>query len=200
MERKIKAILFDLNGVFIKSPKLSERLAEKYGISADNIWPVLKEILKKTRLPETRTADVWNPLLEMLHTSQDDLFEFWFTAESLNEDLLSFSQSLKNEGYQIFVLSNNFPERTAYYRSHFPQIFESVSGSYFSWETGLIKPDPKAYEHLLNENKLRGDECIYFDDSEENIQSAATLGIHGYIYTSLEEAKMVISSFQPSLT
>ena len=41
----IKAIIFDLNGVFIKSPKLSDRFKERFNVSendflslSDNIW------------------------------------------------------------------------------------------------------------------------------------------------------------------
>lgn len=194
MTQKIKAVIFDLNGVFIKSPKLSDRLAEKYGISADVIWPVLKDILKKTRLPETRTDDVWNPLLDLLHTTKEELFGFWFSAETLDEELLSFAKNLIDQGYQVIILSNNFPERTAYYRSTFPQIFSIITKSYFSWETGLIKPDIRVYENLLKDNNFAGDECIYFDDSEENIQAATSLGIHSFIYNGLNSTKDAILS------
>lgn len=194
MKKKIKAIIFDLNGVFIISSQLSKRLEEKFGISADVIWPVLKDILKKTRLPETRTEQVWDPLLALLNTTQKDLFSFWFSGETLNHDLLKYTQELISTGYLVIILSNNFPERTTYYRNTFPEIFSTITKAYFSWETGLIKPDPKVYSTLLRENNLSPEECVYFDDSQDNITAAQNIGIHSYIFSGLDETKKVIDA------
>ena len=42
-------------------------------------------------------------------------------------------------------LSNNFKERALYY-SHYPWIHDVVDKTYFSWKTGFIKPDIRAWE------------------------------------------------------
>jgi putative hydrolase of the HAD superfamily len=193
MTKRIKAVIFDLNGVFINSPVLSQRLEVRYGIPADELWPVLKEILKKTRLPETRTASDWDPLLKLIKTTKEELFTFWFSGETLNSELLQYAGELISAGYEVILLSNNFPERTAFYRQNFPTIFALINKAYFSWETGLIKPDPRAFSLLLSENKLAPGECVYFDDSEDNINSAKSLGIHSYIYNGLPSVKKIIA-------
>lgn len=48
----IKAVIFDLNGVFIQSPKLSDRYKEQFGVPIEEFLPVLNEILNKARLPK----------------------------------------------------------------------------------------------------------------------------------------------------
>ena len=41
----IKAIIFDLNGVFIESEPLSRRFEERYGVPNEEFVAVLKEIM-----------------------------------------------------------------------------------------------------------------------------------------------------------
>ena len=194
MNQKIKAVIFDLNGVFLKSEPLSLRLEEKYGVNVDSLLPILKMALKSARLPNAN-PDIWLPLTNLLKISKDQLFDFWFSGESVDTDLLKYANELKNAQYKVMVLSNNFRERTNYYRQHFPEIFNCINKSYFSWETGFVKPDISAFELLLKENNLKPNECIYFDDSEENVKIAQNIGINSFIYVDLEETRKIISGF-----
>jgi len=187
-----KAIVFDLNGVFLLSKNLSERLSEKSGKAVDEILAVMKPILREVRNPERRGEEVWQPLLDMVGMNRTDFFEFYFSGESIDMEMLDFAKSLKKKGVIVFILSNNFRERTEYYRTNFPLLFQMVDKAYFSWETGLVKPDVRAYTNLLNENNLDGEECIYIDDSEENLEVARSLGIKGIKYESGEQVRREI--------
>ena len=61
----IKAIIFDLNGVFIKSEKLSDRFYRDFNVHPDKFLPVLKDVLSKTRLPNAGGAfKYWKPYLK----------------------------------------------------------------------------------------------------------------------------------------
>ena len=56
----IKAIIFDLNGVFLKSEYLTNRIEEKFSIPSDESFSVLKESLKETRLnPNVKIFKYW---------------------------------------------------------------------------------------------------------------------------------------------
>lgn len=193
MDKKIKTIIFDFNGVFVKSEPLSKRLEEKYGVPASESWPVLKDILKQVRTPGPHSDTVWDPILNLLKTTRNEFFDFWFSGESLNHDLYLYAQELVLSGYKIIILSNNFSERTTYYRQQFPQIFSLVHAAYFSWETGLVKPDPQVFTSLLSSNNLLPGECVYFDDSQENTATAQSLGIHSYIYSDLANTRKIIT-------
>jgi len=94
---------------------------------------------------------------------------------------------------KIFILSNNFKERTTYYREHFSQIFKAVDKAYFSWENGLVKPDERAFMNILQENKLPAPQVVYFDDSEKNIAVAKKIGIQAYKYENLTETKRIVA-------
>lgn len=185
----IKAVIFDLNGVFLQSEYLTKRMHEKYGVSENKLLEALKKVMKLVRQPGIDNSfEVWRPYLEKLglKITKQEFFNFWFSGEKLVPELLEYAKELRSKGIKVFILSNNFRERTEYYRKNFPEIFESVDEAYFSWETGFVKPDPKAYQSILQKNNLQPEECIYFDDSKENIEVAQSLGINVQKYENLQ--------------
>ncbi len=194
----IKAVIFDLNGVFLLSKNLSERLAEKSDKSLEEILGVMKPILKEVRNTVRKGEEVWTPLLNLVGMRLDEFFEFYFSGESINDQMCNYARSLRDGGFKVFTLSNNFKERTEYYRKYFPELFEVVDKSYFSWETGFVKPDPMAFQNLLIENDLKGEECIYVDDSEDNLEASKEFGIKGIKYESgeqvIEEMAKILNS------
>ena len=191
----IKAVIFDLNGVFLESKLLSERFKEKYGVPEEKFVPALKTVMDIVRKPNSPSAfSLWKPYLDKwgFNLTEKKFFDFWFSGEKLVLGLVHYVDELKDKGLKIFILSNNLKERTENYRKQFPDFFNKFDGAYFSWETGLVKPDTKAYEKILAENGLRPKECIYFDDSDKNIEVARSLGIQAEKYESLEITKTAI--------
>ena len=59
---------------------------------------------------------------------------------------------------------------------------ELFDKQYYSWKTGFIKPDPRAYQVMLEENNLKPEEVVYFDDSQKNVAAAEVLGIESYLF------------------
>lgn len=187
-----KAVIFDLNGVFLQSEPLSKRFEEKFGTSKDLFLPVLKEIMAVVRKPNAPAAfSLWKPHLEgwQISLSEKEFFDFWFSGEHLISELVDYTQELKNGGIKVFILSNNFKERTEYYCQNFPQIFQCADKAYFSWETGFVKPSTESLQLVLSENNLKPEDCIYFDDSDDNIKIAQNLGIKSEKWINLEKAR-----------
>jgi HAD superfamily hydrolase (TIGR01509 family) len=191
----IKAIIFDMNGVFIRDAgPLSLRIEKRFGVSAYEIYPLIKDILHRVRKPGADSRPLWQPLLDCLNTSYDDFFNLWFEGESLNEDLLQFAKELKKQDIKIIILSNNFPERTRNYRQQFPELFTVVDEQYFSWETGNVKPNPEAFTQILEKHDFSPSEYVYFDDNDENLAAATKLGITTHKYQDLADMKKFLLS------
>jgi putative hydrolase of the HAD superfamily len=194
---KIKAIIFDMNGVFIKdSGPLSKRIEKDFNIDADEIYPLLKTALKQVRVPGADSRPIWQPVLERLNMTYEDFFKYWFGGESLNEELLQYAKELRQQVIKVIILSNNFPERTSNYRQLFPELFSVVDEQYFSWETGNVKPNPEAYTQIIEKHDFQPSEYLYFDDSEENLASASKLGINVHLYQNLQDTKNFINTLQ----
>lgn len=189
---KISAVIFDLNGVFIESQPLSFRVSQKYNVDKDIFWEKLKSVLKIVRTPGEHSPDVWFPVTDYLNTSLEDFFEFWFSGEKIIYELLNYVKELKKHNLKIFILSNNLQARTEFYRSHFSELFKEFDASYFSWETGFVKPSLEAFKNILIKNNLEARECIYFDDSIDNVQAAQKLGINSYLYSGISQVKNIL--------
>jgi putative hydrolase of the HAD superfamily len=56
-------------------------------------------------------------------------------------------------------------------------LFGLFKKAHFSYEMGLVKPNPLIYHQVLKENNLKAEEVVFFDDNAANIESASTLGI-----------------------
>lgn len=92
------------------------------------------------------------------------------------------------EKYKLFLLSNtniihwqafiNYFDET-YGAGNFEKLFEGV---YYSFETGMRKPDMEIYELVLEENFLNPQETIFIDDNEQNILGATITGIHSHLH------------------
>lgn len=191
----IRAVIFDLNGVFIQSPKLSERFDEAFGVPQEQFLPVLKEAMACVRLPDAGDSfSYWQPHLKRwgVELTREQFFNFWFRAEKEVPEMVSLARELKSRGVRLFVLSNNFAERTAYYEATFSFLHDLFERVYFSWQTGFTKSNPQAYQLVLDENHLAADECLFFDDSPENITVASALGIRGFLFEGIDRLRAVL--------
>jgi putative hydrolase of the HAD superfamily len=193
----IKAIIFDLNGIFIQSPRLSDRVQKDFGVPSEMFLPKLSEIMNKVRQPEAGSSfNYWEPVLKEwnINLSEQEFWKYWFEVEEPSEKMVSFAKELKEKGIKIFILSNNFKERAEYY-GHYPWMHEVVDKAYFSWQTGFVKPNKKAWELILSENNLEPEECLYFDDQEKNIKASEQVGIKAFTFRSEEELEKVVNEY-----
>ena len=191
----IKAIIFDLNGVFIQSPPLSERFKKDFGVSPKEFLPALKDVMTNVRLPGAgRLYTYWKPCLDSwgVGLSGEELCDYWFGAEKEVPEMTALARELKAVGIRVFILSNNFRERSEHYGRTFAFLSEVPDAVYYSWRTGFVKPDERAYRFVLSENGLKPEECIYFDDSEINVGTASSLGIRSFVFFGAEETRQLL--------
>ncbi len=190
----LKAAIFDLNGIFLQSPKLSDRFTTDFNIPKEIFLPKLSEIMGATRQPNALPSfTYWEPVLREwgVNLTEQEFWHYWFSAEVPSQQMINFAQKLKERGIKVFILSNNFKERAEYY-GNYSWIHEIVDKAYFSWQTGYVKPDTKAWSFLLEENNLRAEDCIYFDDQDKNVKVAENLGIKSFIFTNEEELERIV--------
>jgi FMN phosphatase YigB (HAD superfamily) len=189
---KIKAVIFDLNGIFLNGKPLSDRVEEKFEVNKDIFWNAFKTPLDISRKNKNTDSSIWQSVADLLKITPDEFLEFWFSGENIDLEMLKFAKNLKDDGLKIFILSNNLKFRTEYYREHFPELFNTFDKTYFSWETGVAKPDSKSFENILNENNLCPSDCLYLDDSTKNVLAAIDLGIKSRVFEDINQTKKFI--------
>ena len=188
----IKAIIFDLNGVFVQSRKLSDRFQADFNVATEEFLPALKDVMARVRQPGAAAMfSYWQPYFAKwrVNFSADEFADYWFHAEQVVPDMVELVEGLKARGLKIFILSNNLAERAEYYAENFTFLKTLPEKVYYSFETGFIKPDERAYRLILDENGLTPEECLYFDDSDANVAVANGLGLRAWKFEGVEKLK-----------
>jgi HAD superfamily hydrolase (TIGR01509 family) len=192
----LKAAIFDLNGIFLQSEKLSERFQRDYGVLISDFLPKLSEIMDAVRQPDAGKAfDYWGPVLKEWNVplTEQRFWDYWFKAEHVSDGMVAFANRLRERGIKVFILSNNFKERADYY-GQYPWAHDAVDKIYFSWQTGYVKPDVRAWSSILEEYQLAPEDCIYFDDQEKNLKAAESVGIEAHLFTDEEELQRAVEA------
>ncbi|MFA6257019.1 MAG: HAD-IA family hydrolase [Candidatus Paceibacterota bacterium] len=191
----IKAVILDLNGIFLQSPKLSERVEKDFGVEGEIFKSKLREAMHKMRQPDAGPA--WRhlgPFLKDLkiNFTENDFWNYWFEGEEISERMFTYTAELRSRGIKVFILSNNFRERI-FHNNRYKLIEEAVDKVYYSWQTGFIKPDVRAWQHILKEHNLTPPECLYFDDQEKNAKAAESIGIKSFVFTNESELERIVN-------
>lgn len=90
---------------------------------------------------------------------------------------------LREKGYRVLLLSNTNPFMMSWARSNdfdgqghgIDHYFDHV---YTSYELCMAKPHADIFQHVLEAEHAKPQECIFVDDSERNVATARQLGIH----------------------
>ena len=139
----IKAVIFNLNGIFLQSEKLSDRFEKDFKIDSKIFRNKLSVIMEKIRKPNAQPAfTYWRPILEEwnIKLNEQEFWDYWFKREIESTRMIQYATYLHSRGLKVFILSNNFRERAEYY-GHYAWLHEVVDKAYFSWQTGFVKPD-----------------------------------------------------------
>lgn len=90
--------------------------------------------------------------------------------------------ALRQQGYSIYMLSNTNEE---HWRDIVARCFGTLADvsryfhrTFLSQEMHLAKPNDAIFTTLLSEIHATASECIFIDDSQANIDAAASLGFH----------------------
>jgi len=95
---------------------------------------------------------------------------------------------LKKAGCSLYGLSNWSAEKFALVRQKL-DFFDSFIDMVISGEVGEVKPEPRIYEILLERIGRPAEECLFIDDSLDNIRTAKEFGFQTILFKSPEQLK-----------
>ena len=92
---------------------------------------------------------------------------------------------------KLAVLSNTIEPHAKPVRES--GLFEPFDYVFLSHEIGLRKPDPAAYQHVVETMKVDPEKSVFIDDDPENVEAATQLGMHGVV---AKDEKQVIEDLE----
>tara|TARA_R110002073_G_scaffold47835_4_gene129116 strand:- start:933 stop:1544 length:612 start_codon:yes stop_codon:yes gene_type:complete len=177
----IKTIIFDFGNVFVN---LNIDAAHKHALDTFQIDALSEEMLGFNSFYEQGLIST-DEFLEFYaenfpKLSKVELIDIWnFMLKDFPENRLDFLKTLQQSSkYKLILLSNTNTLHINYIQEHisfygeFKNYFDAF---YLSHEINLVKPNQDIFEFVLNDNKLKAEECLFIDDNQDNINAAHTL-------------------------
>jgi glucose-1-phosphatase len=199
----IKAVIFDLGGVLVRTEDQSPRhaLAERLGISRGQMYYLVFDSpsAQQASRGELTVSQHWEAVRQALGLPEAEIDrlsqEFWI-GDRLDADLVAYIRSLRPR-YQTALLSNAWDDLRGYLNGRWG-IADAFNELVISAEVGVTKPDPRIYHLVLERLGVQPGEAVFVDDFKENIDAARALGIHAVHFQSCQQALAELASLLDS--
>ncbi|MGN7887765.1 HAD family hydrolase [Dyadobacter endophyticus] len=187
---KIKNIIFDLGDVIlnIDVPIASKSFADLSGREQSEIITIFKENelfrqFETGSMDESTFRNYVREILNFPDLSDEAIDTAWNSLLlDLPPERVELLRKLATQ-YRLFLLSNT----SSIHITQVNKILEASTGVekledlfetvFLSYEMGLMKPDTRIYQDVLDQAGLKAEETLFLDDNADNIRGAAQLGI-----------------------
>jgi glucose-1-phosphatase len=199
MNKKIKAVIFDMGGVILRTADPSPRaaMAKRYDTTQGELEKYIFRGPTSVQSEKGLISDIchWESILKHFgQTGADPLIEYnkYFSGDAIDQILLDYAKSLKPD-YKIGLLSNAWVDSRKRLGKlfHFIEVFDV---SIFSYEVETRKPDKEIYKIILKELNVEPSEAIFIDDFPENVEGAISLGINAILFQNTQDTIHQINS------
>ncbi|MGE5582406.1 MAG: HAD family hydrolase [Bacillota bacterium] len=189
-----KAIIFDLGNVLISIsyPRILEYWSQISGKQFTDI-PKYKKIIDEEELllevgritpAEFRKRVAFKTGMQIADSEFDKGWNRIFVGLNPGiEEVLTRLRPL----YRLVCLTNTNFIHTLEWQKEYSQITGYFEKIFCSHEIGCRKPEPEAFQTVLDYLKLSPAEVIFIDDNEANIAGAAKMGITAVLMKSVSQ-------------
>lgn len=116
------------------------------------------------------------------------LFEAARSSLSVNDDLINFVETLKQEmGIAIYVMSNISQKEIAYLYSKHPNTMAVFDKVFTSGHAGVRKPGQQFFQTVIAESRLAPQRAIFVDDKMKNVEAARQAGFHALQFSETQK-------------
>jgi putative hydrolase of the HAD superfamily len=176
-----KIIIFDLGGVLVHldlegvCSSLAQLSDQGTGYIRDEIinGPSLKLSMRGLIGPVEFHESLCGKL--GIDVSYDDFAAIWNGLLKTNEGIIPLVERLK-PAHRLVLASNTDEIHFPYAVQHFA-VLHHLDRYFLSYEMGLLKPEPALFLNIFESLGIAPDDCVFIDDTAENVESARSVGI-----------------------
>ena len=115
------------------------------------------------------------------------------SAFTVNDDVLRIVDEVRRHAW-TGLLSNNAVLLYEAFPESFPDLLMRFDPIIFSFESGYLKPHPKAFEAAIRFTGVQPDRIIFVDDTFDNVAAARAAGMHSLLFKTPEQLRRDLAS------
>lgn len=197
---KVKTLIFDFGDVFIN---LDKQGAMQNALNLFKLETFEADIIETNiqyEIGRISTAEfIAFYKTKFKSINEKDLIYAWnCIIKDFPEHRLEFIKNLaQQKKFKLILLSNtnnmhiDFIKQNVPFYEEFKAYFDAF---YLSQQINLRKPNADIFEFVLDENKLKAEECLFIDDTKDNTDTANRLGF--YTWNIDETSEDVVDLFK----
>ncbi|MBC7237569.1 MAG: HAD family phosphatase [Chloroflexi bacterium] len=203
----IRALIFDWGGVIqCTADQLPrQQLARELGLAPETLEQAVfgSEAWAEASRGQRSAEAAWRIILADLGLSEESMagwIQRFFAGDRLNYRLLEGIRWWRAKGIKVGLLSNALPPLPESIRrlwakepnsEHLPQpacwgLPGFFDAQVFSYQVGVLKPDPRAYEAVLSALDVPAEVALMIDDSADNVMGARRVGMEALCFQNTE--------------
>jgi epoxide hydrolase-like predicted phosphatase len=180
---KIKAVIFDVGGVLIRTedPAIRHSWEKELELDKGESEQIVfnSDMGRKAQMGMVTDAELWNWVGRHLGLSKKRLIAFrrgFWAGDVLDGELVNYIRRLRTR-YQTAIISN----ATDILMHNLENVYEITDAFDLvigSATEGIMKPSSEIYELTLARLGRQPDEAVFIDDFIENVSAAREIGMH----------------------
>jgi len=186
----IKAIFFDLGNVLVRFDinRFDRYISDHAGVTAKNVADYLADskvgkLYMEGRISTSRFYSNVKRRFRM-DIKFRDFYKAWnsiFFPYPEMENLVKKIRE-KNPGLILVIISDTNEEHFNFLQKEYTFI-NDMDHFVLSHEVGKLKPHPRMYNRAMKLTGTDAKNVVYFDDREDLIKAARTMGIRAFLFT-----------------
>lgn len=194
----IKAVVFDMGGVFVRLGPISEVIGEE-DLSVEEFWtgwlssPVVRSF-ERGRCSAEVFGEAIVKELGLAMSGEEFIARFVQWPKGFYPGAESLLRSLKEGGMPISVLSNTNALHWNKQIDH-ELITDLFDVQFTSYSIDMVKPDAEIFEYVVSKLDVAPEHILFLDDNQPNIDGADAVGIHAVRTRGIDEVRVALESF-----
>lgn len=176
----IKAVLFDFDGV-LTTDKTGSQTTTRYlsnatGVELSRLQSAFRKFNQALILGKTTHEEIWDDLCSDIGRTLDiALLEAAFESTPMSQRMLSLARGIRAQ-CAVGIVTDNKKDRMDFLKNlhDLPSLFDPIV---VSAEIGTDKGSPEIFEEALRRLRIKGDECVFIDNSPSNLIAPRSLGM-----------------------
>jgi glucose-1-phosphatase len=192
LDRKIRAVIFDIGRVLIRIDvnRATKRMASRLSLSAKELWSAIEKDPRWKDWQEGRIlARDWHLHIKQRFGGSATFEQFVETWNQVLDPEPILGKELfekLSKKHRLALLSNTDPIHVEFMEKRY-EFFSYFPARVYSCAVGATKPSPIIYREALRACRVRAEEALYIDDIAAYVEAAQRLGMAGVQFRSPEQ-------------